>query len=169
MKHAPLLAAVAFLAGPGIGFFARSSGLGTHPRTHTRAADLAAIEKLHQEDIAATLSQDPNLLVDVWTEDGVRLEPGRPAVVGKKAIEADNQEGRAVQPEFQVLTYAPEFKEVQIANDWAFEWNTWEAKFKMSPDGPPLSLRAKGLRVLRRQGDGSWKFARVIWNQAEQQ
>ncbi len=169
MKRTSVFSAVAFLAGLGIGFFARSGSIGTLQRTDTHAADVAAIERLHQEDIAATLSQDPNLLIDVWTEDGVRLEPGRPAVVGKKAIQADNEKGRAERPGFKVLSYAPEFKEVQIANGWAFEWNTWEAKFKMSPDSPPLSLRAKGLRVLRRQGDGSWKFARVIWNQTEQQ
>jgi hypothetical protein len=31
--------------------------------------DLAAIEKLHQEDIEATLSQDAKGLIDIWTED----------------------------------------------------------------------------------------------------
>ncbi len=162
--------AVVFLAGLGIGFFARNPGLSTLQRRDTHAADLVAIEKLHQEDIAATLSQDPNLLLDVWSDDGVRLEPGRPAVVGKKAIQADNEKGLAEHPSFKVLSYAPEIKEVQIADGWAFEWNNWEAKVKMPPEGsPPFTLRAKGLRILRRQSDGSWKFARVVWNQSEQQ
>jgi ketosteroid isomerase-like protein len=166
MRSTSVFSAVVFVAGLGIGFFAR----GALHRTDSRVADLAAIEKLHQEDVAATLSQDPNLLIDVWTEDGVRLEPGRPALVGKKAIQADNEKGRAGHPGFKVLSYAPEFKELQIANGWAFEWNNLEAKIKMPPEeSPPLSIHAKALRVLRRQSDGSWKFARVIWNQSEQQ
>jgi ketosteroid isomerase-like protein len=169
MKHPSSLAIVAFLAGLGIGFFARSGGIGTLQRTDTHAADLAAIEKLHQEDIEVTLSQDPKGLIDVWTEDGIRLDPGRPAVVGKKAIEADNAKGRTDHPGFKVLSYAPQFKEVQIADGLAYEWGENEAKFKLSPEGPPVTVRGRGLRVLRRQSNGSWKFALTIWNQAEQQ
>jgi hypothetical protein len=33
-----------------------------------RQADLAGIEKLHQRDIAATLSRDPVALTDLWTK-----------------------------------------------------------------------------------------------------
>ncbi len=164
MKHTSSLAVIAFLAGLGIGFFARSDGIGTLQRRDTHAADLTAIERLHQEDIGVTLLQDPKGLIDVWTEDGVRLDPGRPAVVGKKAIEADNEKGRAEHPGFKVLSYAPEFKEVQIADGLAYEWGEGEGKFKLSPEGPPVTLRLRGVRILRRQNDGSWKFALTIWN-----
>lgn len=44
-----------------------------------RQADLAGIEKFHQRDIAATLLRDPVALTDLWTDDAVRLGPGRPA------------------------------------------------------------------------------------------
>jgi ketosteroid isomerase-like protein len=91
------------------------------------------------------------------------------AVVGKKAIEADNEKGRAEHPDFKVLSYLPKFKEVQIADGLVYEWGEAEAKVQMSPEGLPFSLRTKGLRVLRRQSDGSWKFALVNWNYAEQQ
>lgn len=50
-----------------------------------RDADLAAIEKLQQLDIAATLSRDPVALTDLWTDDAIRLGQGRPAEVGKQA------------------------------------------------------------------------------------
>ncbi len=159
MRRTTVFSAVAFVAGLGIGFFAR----GTLHRTDTRVADLAAIEKLHQEDVAATLSQDPNLMAGLWTEDAVRLGPGRPAEVSKKAILAENEKFWAEHPGFKVLTYAPAFKEVQIADGWAFEWGDFgEARYRLSPEGEPLILRGKVLRVLRRQSDGSWKFARVI-------
>jgi len=163
MKHTSLTILV-FIAGLGIGFFARNAYTNiTQPRTH--AADLAAIEELHQKDIAVTLSLDPKGLIDVWTEDGVRLEPGKPPVVGKQAIEADNQKGRAQVPGFKVLSYTPAFKEIHIADGWAYEWGESDAQFVMSPDAAPVSMHTKGLRVLKRQNDGSWKFAVVVGNQ----
>jgi len=50
----------------------------------TRAQDMAAIEKLHSQDVAATLSQDLAALSELWTDDIVRLQPGQQAEVGSK-------------------------------------------------------------------------------------
>jgi uncharacterized protein (TIGR02246 family) len=160
----PLITVLVFVVGLGIGYFARSALTAMlERRTHT--ADLAAIEKLHQEDIEATLSQDPKGLIDLWTEDGVRLNPGSPPVVGKQAILADNEKAHAQYPGFKVLSFAPEPKELQIADGWAYEWGEIETVYKLSPESPPVSLHAKGVRVMRRQSDGSWKLAVVIGNQ----
>jgi len=101
MKRICAFVTIAFIAGVGIGYFAR---IALQRRAH--AADLAAIEKLHQEDVAVTLTQDPKGLVDVWAEDGVRITPGNPPTVGKAAIAAENEKGHAEHPEFKVLKYA---------------------------------------------------------------
>jgi hypothetical protein len=42
----------------------------------THAQDMAGIEQLHRQDIAATLSRDTAALTDLWTDDAVRLGPG---------------------------------------------------------------------------------------------
>jgi hypothetical protein len=155
---------IAFLAGLGIGFSAHSAAVDTLLRRDTHAADLGAIEKLHQKDIDVTLSQEPKGLIDVWDEDGVRLTPGRPAVIGKKAIEADNQKFRAQYPEFQVLKYDPDLKhgQIAIADGWAIEVGSGEATYKLSAkDNPIIVPKTEGVRVLKRQSDGSWKFAVV--------
>ncbi len=151
-----------FVAGLGIGYFARSP-VSALQRRDTHAADLAAIEKLRQKDIEVTLSQDPQGLIDIWTEDAVRFISGKPPVVGKQAIGADNEKGRAANPGFKVLSYAPKFKNIQIEDGLACEWFESEAKFKLSPEASPESWHGKGLRVLRRQSDGSWKMALTIW------
>ncbi len=161
MRRTSVFVTIAFLAGLGLGFFARSAGLGTLLRSDTRAADLAAIEKLHQEDIEVTLSQDPKGLIDVWTEDGVRLNPGSPPVVGKQAIQADNEKFRAAYPDFKVLKYAPDMKDVRIADGWAIEVGDSAATYRMSAKDNPVSVNDKGMRLLKRQSDGSWKFALV--------
>ena len=46
-----------------------------------RAADVAGIEKLRQQDIAASLSLDHVALTELWTDDAVRLGPVPPALV----------------------------------------------------------------------------------------
>jgi hypothetical protein len=92
-----------FVAGLGIGYFARRAGIGVAEKTDTHAADLAAIEKLHQEDVAVTLTQDPKGLMDVWRDDGIRINPGSPPVAGRQAIQADNEKLHAIYPEFKVL------------------------------------------------------------------
>ena len=85
------------------------------------------------------------------------LEPGSLPVVGKQAIQAN--------PGFNVLSYAPTFKEIQIADSWAYEWGETDARFTRSPEGPAVNLHIKGVRVLRRQIDRSWKMALTIWTQ----
>ncbi len=124
MRRTSVFMTIAFLAGLGIGFFARSAGRGTLQRRDTHAADLAAIEKLHRADIEATLTQ-------------------------------------ADYPDFQVLKYAPDIKDVQIADGWAIEVVNTEATYKTSAKDNPVSVQNKGMRVLKRQSDGSWKFALV--------
>ena len=88
-----------------------------------RAADLAVIAKLHQQDIAATLSRDPVALTELWTDDAVRLGEGRGAEVGKQAIRESNERWSA-RPGVRVLTYVPETKDVTIWDGWAVEWGT---------------------------------------------
>jgi len=157
--------AIAFLAGLGIGFFARRTGRETLLSRDTHAADLAAIDKFHQEDIRVTLLQDPKGLVDIWTEDAVRFNPGSPPDVGKHAIQAQNEKGRAEYPGFKVLSYVPKYKNIQIEGGLACEWGEHNAQYKLSPEAPPVSLNLKGFDVLKRQSDGSWKFAVLIADQ----
>ena len=56
-----------------------------------RAADRAAIEKLRQQDIAATVARDPVALTDLSTDHAIRLGVGAPPEIGKKAIRASNE------------------------------------------------------------------------------
>lgn len=159
MKRNSLVAVLIFLAGLGIGYFARSA-MGANGGADTHAADLAGIEKLHRADIEATLTQDPSQLTNLWSEDCVRLGVPGPAIVGRKAMREVYEKFRAEHPDFKMLNYVPAIQDVQVADGWAIEWVYYEATFTMSPKDHPVRLRRKGLRVLKRQSDGSWKFSR---------
>jgi ketosteroid isomerase-like protein len=165
MRHTALVTIPVFVAGLGIGFFARNAVTGVFERRGPYAADLTAIEKLHQKDIEVTLSQDPKGLLDIWTEDAVRFNPGSPPAVGKQAIQAENEKGLAPYPSFKVLSYAAKYKNIQIQDGMACEWGEHEVQYKLSPETPSASWHGKGFHVLRRQSDGSWKFAVLIGEQ----
>jgi len=125
-----------------------------------RAADVAAIEKLRQQDIAATVSRDPAALTDLWTDDAVRLGAGVPAEVGKKAIRESN-ERQTANKGFKVLSYVPETRDLTFLDDgWAVEWRTFTASYVESPGGDVKQVRGKVLMVLEKIPDGSWKCFR---------
>ena len=131
------------------------------PQKDQRATDLAAIEDLHRADVDATVTQDPNALTSLWSEDAVKLDvPGSP-VMGLAALKEMYEKFRANYPDFTVVKYAPVIAEVQIADGWAIEIGTFEATYKMAPKDEPISVSDRGVRVLKRQSDGSWKFAVV--------
>jgi ketosteroid isomerase-like protein len=125
-----------------------------------RDADRAAIEKLHQQDIAATLSRDPVALTDLWTDDAIRLGPGRPAEVGKQAIRESNERW-SILP-IKVLTFVPETKDLTIWDGWAVEWGYFTASYVESPGGEPKQMRGARLWVLKKLPDGSWKCFRAM-------
>ena len=165
MKRTSVFVALAFLAGLGVGYYARSIGTSTSRRTDAHAADMAGIEKLHQKDIEVTLSQDPKGLLDLWTADAVRFNPGNPPAVGKQAIQAENDAAHAQLPGFKVLSYSAEYKNTQIEGGMACEWGEHRAQYKLSPETPAASLDVQAFHVLRRQTDGSWKFVVLIPNE----
>ena len=151
MRRIPVVVTIALLAGFVIGYFTRSAA-GTFPQM-TNAADLAAIEKLNQADIDATLAQDSKRLIELWADDAVAFFPGRPAAVGKEAIRAIY----AQSPAMKVASYTSTYKNLQVEGGLAGEWFEKKAEYKVSPDSPAISWHAFGLLVLKRQSDGSWK------------
>jgi ketosteroid isomerase-like protein len=127
--------------------------------TDKKAQDIAGIEKLRQQDIAATLSRDPVALTDLWTDDGVRLSPGRPAEVGKQAIRESNERWSA-RPGGRVLSYVPEPRGLTMLDGWAVEWGDFAGSYVESAAGDVKQARGNRLMVLKRLPDGGWKFFR---------
>jgi ketosteroid isomerase-like protein len=126
------------------------------------------IEKLHQQDIAATLSQSINQLAALWDDDGVLIGQGEKPLVGKAIIQASLTEDFAKNPEMKVLKYEPEIKNLQVAGNIAYEWGHFNVTQQDSPNSKPTSFQGRFLRVMKIQADGSWKFTRVMWNTESQ-
>jgi len=156
MSRISLITILVFAAGLGIGYFARDA-VGRLQQRYTHKVDLAAIEKVQQEDIEATLTQDSKRLIDLWAEDAVAFYPGSPPAVGKQVSGAENEKFHAQYPGLKVLSYTSKYKNLQVEDGLACEWFEKEAQYKLSPEAPPTSWHAHGLVVLKRQSGGSWK------------
>jgi ketosteroid isomerase-like protein len=153
-----------FLAGLAIGYLVRPS-VDRFRQKDRHAADLVAIEKLHQDDIKFTRSQDYKELMNIWSDDAVRFMPGGPPDVGKQAILASNEKFGAQYPGFKVLSYVAKYRNIQIEDGLACEWGEHESQFKLSPEAQPTNWHGEGFHVLKRQSDGSWKLVMMILNQ----
>ena len=131
-------------------------------RMGSTTEDVAAIERLRREDVVATLSGNTAALTEFWTDDAVRLGQGEQDDIGKEAIRATNERVKAATPEFHVLSYVPEYKELTIADGWAFEWRYYNASYVESAGGDVKHIRGKVLVVLKKLPNGSWKCARAM-------
>lgn len=156
---------LAFLAGLAIGLFARSARLGALARRDMHSGDLAAIAKLHQADVEATLRQDPVYLDQLWSDDCVKLDVPGPPIVGIKAIKEMYAKFKADYPEFKVLKYTNDMTDVQIADGWRLKWAI--RKPRMLAASLRLSVKntispSSGLLVVR--GSGSARLGAVHWD-----
>jgi ketosteroid isomerase-like protein len=157
--RALVVAVATFVAGIASGSVGRRAE--TQTRTSARDVDLVAVDKLHKADIEVTFKGDPASLASVFSDDAVNLAFPTPAV-GGKAIREAFEKFHTEYPGFQVLKYKSDLKEIQFVDGWAIEVMYSEATYRMSAKDAPVDVpRTEGMRVLKRQPDGSWKFALV--------
>ena len=121
-------------------------------------ADRNAIRAVVAKFDKAVLAADWPTAVSVYTEDGILMPPNGPVVQGRAAM----------QKFFAGFPKITAFKEnvVEIAGygDLVHPRGTYE--MTMMPPGAktPLTDIGKVLAVWRKQPDGSWRVARVMWN-----
>jgi uncharacterized protein (TIGR02246 family) len=125
---------------------------------------LKRIEELHRLDVRASKAQDFKTLLSLWTEDGILLEPGRAPVIGKEALEAYMEAEAKISKTYTITKYEQEWTEIRVIGDWAFEWGFFNGEAQPVTGGQPIKQKAKMLRILKRQEDGSWKCARAIYH-----
>jgi ketosteroid isomerase-like protein len=122
--------------------------------------DLAALEKARQEYITTCLEDNLEGLLDTFTDDAAFFPPDIPPVRGKEALRAWLKE------DFFDL-YRNEldftFDEVEITGGWAWAVGPWSQRLTPKAGGGAIHQGGKFLDIFRRQDDGSWKFARLMF------
>jgi ketosteroid isomerase-like protein len=122
------------------------------------AVDRAAIEKLHQADVTATLNNNADQLAALWADDAVLLGEGEAPVSGRRTL----RDVYAKDPA-KILKYTPHIESLEIHGNVAYEWGRFDALAKEAANKPAADWKGRFLRVMAKQPDGSWKFTRIMW------
>jgi ketosteroid isomerase-like protein len=120
-------------------------------------ADRTAIRQVGETDMKMMNAKDWMGDSALYTEDAIELPPNQAAVEGKAAIQSW-MEAFPLFSNFQVQSL-----EIGGQGDLAYDRGTYS--MTMTPPGAaPIEDRGKYLTICRKQADGSWKIARLIYN-----
>jgi uncharacterized protein (TIGR02246 family) len=132
-----------------------------------RQQDRQAIEQLHQKEIEANIALDVPALASLWTDDIVSLPPDGPPVVGREANLSYLESSAKKMADYNILSYTQDWQQVfQLDPEYAFEWGFISGRLQPPAGGQEIEYRYKALRILKRQGDGTWKIHRTSWSEA---
>ena len=127
-------------------------------------SDIGAVKKLHQQLAACMNARDLDRVMNGFSDDVVYMPPNQPALMGKNAVRS-MWASLLREFAFEVVVSTDD---VEVIGDRAIERGT--AIIKKTPArGEPAYDAIKYLDVLKRQSDGSWKYAQVIWNSTNPQ
>ena len=125
-----------------------------------KSDDLAAISHLIEDYVTAVNAGDASAVSAVFTDNAVLMPSDGSVIVGGAAIRSWYE--AFFQQFTDKMTVSPS-EEVEIIGDWAFSRGSWQATVTPKAGGEPVQASGKGLIIDKRQGDGSWKWARVIY------
>lgn len=117
--------------------------------------DVNAIKNTIKQLSDAYVARDWDGFTSFFTRDAVWMPPGQPPLVGKDEWWSWIG-GRWDESTIEKMTVNHE--EIVIAGHWAYEWHT-ETQF-----GPGWQRNFKGIFIMQRQDDNSWKIARYSFN-----
>lgn len=133
---------------------------GCKQETASLEADVEAINQLRQQEVAAAEAGDVNALMSLRVEDFVAMPPDHQAVTG----EAEVRVWLTTVLEQVDLEETVSSHEVVVAGDWAYDRGVFTGKATPKAGAEAIQLDGKYLWILRRQPDGSWKYAIHMWS-----
>lgn len=122
----------------------------------TRAEALAAVEKLIQPWNQAILDRNWDRLLSMCTEDIVFMPHGEPAVAGD-----------TIRPWLEafptVMAISWDVTACEASGDIAFVRGS--VRQRLETDDGVHEVDGKYCDLVRREDDGKWRFAVIIWNE----
>ena len=128
-------------------------------------SDIERIDELHQTDMRASKERDYGTLRSIMSDDAVVLPPGGRMIRGRDALDKSYSSMAGAAATSDILEYRFDWHEIEICEDFAFEWGYIIGKERDRSTGKITSETHHVMRILQRQPDGEWKVHRTIWNQ----
>ena len=99
--------------------------------------------------------------MSLWDDNGVKMSPGAPAVIGKGEIRALMEAIYGAPFDWETTSV---LDEAEIAGDWIFSRGSFTLSMTPKEGGETSTSIGKSLDILKRQADGSWKIYVQSWN-----
>ena len=128
------------------------------PRTE---ADVEAISQVLEEWEAAGKASDTDGLMSLFGEGAIWMPPNETEITDREAIRVWFQK---MFDQLTVDEYAIVSDEVVVSGEWAFQRGNYTQTLSPKAGGEPFQEAGKFIVILEKQSDGSWKWARGIWN-----
>ena len=122
------------------------------------ASDEAALRQALDIEMKAANAADAAGWAAVYAQDAIVLRPHAPAVQGREAI----QQWLATLP--PISNAKGQGLEIAGDGDLAYLRGTYTMTFSIPGAPAPIDEQGKFLQIYRKQGDGSWKMTREIYN-----
>jgi len=133
--------------------------------------DIAAIKQLAEDWRAGWLSGDPETLLALLSDEPVLIMSHEPAIIGKEAIRTLYQyvfeNYTFTSDENYTRTSDVEQMEVEVDGDLGYIWSGYTNTETPKAGGETIKDHGQAVSIVRRQHDGSWKFARLIINRSQ--
>ena len=129
--------------------------------TAQEEADIQAMNRIGELWVEADAAGDVDAHLALITDDYIRMEQDRPAIVGKNAFR------ELLQPFLDKYRYQDGkiiTEEIRLAGDWAYVRGSWSGTILSKGGGDPVHVIVKWLDIRERQADGSWKISRSSVN-----
>ena len=135
--------------------------------------DIAAIKQLAEDWGAGWLSGDPEILLALLSDEPepVLIMSSEDPIIGKEAIR------ELYQYVFENYTFASdenytrttdvEQMEVEVDGDLGYIWSRYTNTETPKAGGETIEDHGQSVYIVKRQHDGSWKFARLIVNRSQ--
>jgi uncharacterized protein (TIGR02246 family) len=125
------------------------------------AKERNAIDNLRQAWRAAAAASDLDLYMTFFTSDAVLIPAGQLCLVGHEAIRGF---AKGFFDSYRIASEEIITDEVVVAGDWAFERGPYQTLYEPLSGDTQVIDTGQAMYVMKRQPDGSWRYARIISN-----
>lgn len=141
-----------------LGFLACAPAAKTPPQDTT--ADKAAVDAIRNHELAALNAGNIDSLMVVYADDIDMMAPGYPAARGTAAVR------EMAMGMLKDATVSANYTSsaVEVIGDVAIDRYTLTMTVTPKAGGVPMTEQMKGLHVLRKQPDGTWRIVQDTWN-----
>jgi ketosteroid isomerase-like protein len=139
----------------GYGAFTQNAGVISNPLSQPTLTPGALVLLELEGRFSQAVAEGGGKAFGNWfAEDGVTLNNGKPAILGRTAIAAQAQ----WDPKTYQLSWTPQGAQMGPSNDMGFTWGHYEGHSK-DKNGEPVVISGRYFTVWKKLPNGSWKVA----------